>query len=324
MKNKNRTTEEYIVLSISAASSLCITPFFFIRFLCAEWSIALLDLFAVLSTSILFAYVYRTGKTQIAKLILAGLCISLAIGTILLKGAQQTVWIYPSIIGLFFLLKPKNALLINCLLIVGLGIFLRQQLDYILSVQYALSTLITLSFSYAFSDRMLKQQQRLKELSIKDPLTGAGNRRAMEEKLLETTEKAYLMKGLPPSLILIDLDEFKKVNDQHGHSAGDNILRDFAYIVSQELSENDDLYRFGGEEFVVISHKRNQDSMLALAELLRETIEQHTFDQNLRITISLGIDVLKLQETGFEWLGRADKAMYQAKDAGRNLCCMAA
>jgi diguanylate cyclase (GGDEF)-like protein len=324
MNNRKRTTEEYIILSISGASALCIAPFFFIRAFYGEWPIALLDLFAVLSASILFVYVYLTGKIRFARWLLTVLCVGTVVGTITLKGAQQIVWLYPSIIGIFFLLKPKQAFMIATVMVGLLGAFLWDQLNYILGVQYVFSTLITLLFSYAFADRMLRQQTLLRELSIKDPLTGAGNRRAMEEKLLEITEHSSNAKSQNPSLILIDLDEFKKINDQYGHSAGDNILRDFANVISQKLTDDDHLYRFGGEEFVVISHQRNQENASILAEELRETIDEHTFDQNLHVTISLGIAEYKPDETGFEWLGRADRAMYKAKDAGRNLCCIAA
>lgn len=179
-------------------------------------------------------------------------------------------------------------------------------------------------FSYAFADRMLSQRILLRELSIKDPLTGIRNRRAMEENLLKISSQVRSATYRNISLILIDLDEFKKVNDQYGHSAGDNILRDLANVLSHKLTKDDHLYRFGGEEFVVISHKRNQENTSILAELLRESIDQHRFDQNLHVTISLGIAEYKTDETGFEWLGRADKAMYKAKGAGCNLCCIAA
>jgi diguanylate cyclase (GGDEF)-like protein len=324
MKNRKRTTEEYIILSISGASALCIAPFFFIRAFYAEWAIAFLDLFVVLSTASLFAYVYRTSKIHFTRWVLALLCIGIVIGTISLKGVQQIVWIYPGIICIFFLLKPQQSLIITTTMIGLLGVFLWGQLNYIFIVQYIFSTLITLLFSYAFADRMLRQQTRLRELSVKDPLTGAGNRRAMEEALLHITEQASAQKILNPCLILIDLDEFKKVNDQFGHGVGDNILRDFADLVTQTLTKDDHLFRFGGEEFVVISHKRNQENASVLAELLRESIDQHSFDKNLHITISLGIAEYSPDETGFEWLGRADRAMYKAKDAGRNLCCVAA
>ncbi len=324
MKNRKRTTEEYIILSISGASALCIAPFFFIRVFYAEWPIALLNLFAVLSTSLLFAYVYRTGKINFARWSLTVLFIGIVIGTISLKGAQQIVWLYPAVIGIFFLLNPQQSLIIATAIVGLVGVFLWDQLNYILIVQYIFSTLITLLFSYTFADRMFRQQILLKELSVKDPLTGAGNRRAMEEKLLEVTEQCSAEKNQNTSLILIDLDEFKRINDQYGHSVGDNILRDFTDAVSQKLTTDDHLYRFGGEEFVVISHKRNQENTSILAEQLRESIDQHSFEQNLHITISLGIAEYKSDETGFEWLGRADKAMYKAKEAGRNLCCIAA
>ena len=324
MKNRKRTTEEYIILSISGASALCIAPFFFIRVFYAEWSIALLDLFAVVSTSILFFYVYLTGKIHFARWLLTLLLVGTVVGTISLKGAQQIVWLYPAIIGVFFLLKPKQSLIIATTMVGFLGVYLSDLLDYILLVQYVFSTLITLLFSYAFADRMLSQRTLLKELSVKDPLTGAGNRRAMEEKLLEIVEHCRSVRTQKSSLILIDLDEFKKINDQYGHSAGDNILRDFVDVVSQKLTKDDHLYRFGGEEFVVISHKRNQENSSTLAEQLRESIDEHSFDQNLHVTISLGIAEYIPDETGFEWLGRADRAMYRAKDAGRNLCCIAA
>ena len=127
MNPRNRTTEEYIVLSVSAASALCIAPFFFIRAFYADWLIALLDLFAVLSTSLLFTYVYRTGKIQFAHWLLALICIGIVVGTIVLKGAQQIVWLYPAIISIFFLLKPKQSLIIATAMVCSLGVFLWDQ-----------------------------------------------------------------------------------------------------------------------------------------------------------------------------------------------------
>lgn len=321
MINKKRSTEEYIILSISGASAICIFPFFIIRVLNGDWAVAALDLFAVMSTASLFTYVYITSKVKGARFFQAFLCIAVVVGTIVIKGSQQAVWIYPSLIGLFFLLKPKIALAITLLLIAGLGLFLAQAMDYLQIIQFALSTIITVLFSFAFSDRMLRQQGLLRELSIKDPLTGAGNRRAMEEKLLDITENISLY---DPTLILIDLDEFKKTNDQYGHSAGDSILREFSDLTSSYLSEHEYLYRFGGEEFVIICSQLNCQQASLLAEDIREIVETHTFEKNLKITVSLGIAEYKAEETGFEWLGRADKAMYRAKDAGRNLCFIAA
>lgn len=324
MKDTKRTTEEYIILSISGATASCIAPFFFIRAYHAEWAIAFLDLFAVLSTSLLFTYVYRTGKILFARWLLALLCVAIVVGTISIKGAQQIAWLYPAIIGVFFLLKPKQSLIIAATMVVFLGIYLFKQLDYLMLVQFIFSTLITLLFSYAFADRMYRQRTLLEELSVKDPLTGAGNRRALEESLLAVAEQNRTDNPQNATIILIDLDEFKKINDQYGHGTGDDILRDFTDVVTEKLAGEDQLYRFGGEEFVVISHGRNLESSATLAEELRKSIDEFQFEQDLHITISVGIAQYNSDETGFEWLGRADKAMYKAKEAGRNLCCIAA
>ena len=257
MNPRNRTTQEYIILSVSGASALCVTPLFFIQAFYADWLIAMLNLFAVLSTSLLFAYVYHTGKIHYARWLLAMICIGIAVGTIILKGAQQIVWVYPTIISLFFLLKPKQSMIIATAMVCLLGVFLWEQLNHILIVQYIFSTLITLLFSYAFADRMLHQQSFLRELSVKDPLTGASNRRAMEEDLLEITVQCRDEKSQNPSMILIDLDEFKKINEQYGHIVGDNILCNIVNLIRKKMTKNDCLYRFGGEEFVVITHKGN-------------------------------------------------------------------
>jgi diguanylate cyclase len=115
--------------------------------------------------------------------------VAIVVGTISLKGAQQIVWLYPSIIGVFFLLKPQQSLIITTTMVGLLGIFLWDQLNYILIVQYIFSTLVTIMFSYAFADRMLSQRILLRELSIKDPLTGIRNRRAMEENLLKISSQ---------------------------------------------------------------------------------------------------------------------------------------
>jgi diguanylate cyclase len=233
------------------------------------------------------------------------------------------VWIYPALVGVFFILTPKISATIAILMLSGLGAYMWDDLSAINVIKYAMSALITVIFSYAFADRMREQQRQLFKLSTKDPLTGAGNRRAMEEKLLTTVELRQRNKDIPAALILIDLDEFKKINDQHGHAVGDEILIHFVEIISERIRHTDHVYRFGGEEFVVIVDNTDADSVSIFAEQLREGVDNSQFPAQLHVTISLGIAQYKEGETGFEWLGRADKAMYKAKQAGRNSCCIA-
>jgi diguanylate cyclase (GGDEF)-like protein len=171
---------------------------------------------------------------------------------------------------------------------------------------------------------MLYQQAQLLILSYKDPLTGVGNRRAMEEKLISTVK---LQRQHPPksqaSLLLIDLDEFMKINTQQGHAFGDTILTQTAALIEHLMSPEQQLFRFGGEEFVVLANNDLEQS-IHLAESIRETINNFQFDKNIRLTVSIGLAEYQFDETSFEWLGRADVAMHQAKAAGRDLCCLAA
>jgi diguanylate cyclase len=321
--HQKRTTEEYIILKISGAYSLCILPFFFIRAFDSDWLIAALDLLAAGTSAGLFIYVYRSRKIQFARWALAILFSSLVFFTVLLKGSQQLVWMYPASIGISYLLLPKMAASLNVLVALALGALTWNELDSLSAAQFAISMLITLMFSYVFADSMHKQQRRLLTWSSQDPLTGVGNRRAMEEKLLEIVALRRRNNNISAALILIDLDKFKSINDQHGHVIGDKILIHFVQIINQRLRNTDKVYRFGGEEFLIIADDTDADSVSILAEQLREAVDIAIFPAQLHVTISLGLAQYHDGETSSEWLGRADKAMYRAKAGGRNLCYLA-
>ncbi|MEH6710460.1 MAG: GGDEF domain-containing protein [Paraglaciecola polaris] len=324
MKYQKRSSEEQIVMSISAAAALCILPFLIIRIYNQDWHIALLDFVAVATTTSLLAYVYFTKRTLLARWVLSIICIGIATGTIWLKGPEQIVWVYPAIICLFFIIPPNLAALLCVITVAVIGYLLSSDMSMLDNVRFYFSTLITFIFSYAFSDRMLYQQAQLLILSYKDPLTGAGNRRAMEEKLIEfVAQQRQQPADNSACLLLIDLDEFKKINDRQGHACGDDVLAQTAALIEHILNPNQHLFRFGGEEFVVLA-SNTLEQTIALAENIRQTVNDFPFEQGIRITVSIGLAEYQSDETGFEWLGRADTAMYQAKSAGRDLCCLAA
>lgn len=324
MKYQKRSSEEQIVMSISAAGALCILPFLIIRIYNQDWYIALLNFTTIAITSGLFAYVYLTKRTLLARWLLSITCMFIASGTIGLKGPDQIVWTYPAIICLFFILPPNIAALLSAFTVTLIGFLLFSEISLLDNVRFYFSSLITFIFSYAFSDRMLYQQAQLLILSYKDPLTGAGNRRAMEEQLISTVQ---LQRQQPPQskacLLLIDLDEFKKINTQQGHACGDNILVQTAALIEHLLSSEQHLFRFGGEEFVVLANN-DLEQTINLAENIRETINDFQFEKGIHLTVSIGLAEYQFDETSFEWLGRADTAMHQAKAAGRDLCCLAA
>jgi two-component system cell cycle response regulator len=129
--------------------------------------------------------------------------------------------------------------------------------------------------------------------------------------------------GAPLSLMLIDIDHFKKVNDTYGHPAGDRILRGVSAVVSPALRREDVFARFGGEEFAVLVRSADLSTAMDLAQRLRRTIEESTFDSDgttIRVTISAGVASLAPLDpkTSATLIAAADAALYRAKHRGRN------
>ncbi|MFV0449165.1 MAG: diguanylate cyclase [Vibrio sp.] len=154
-------------------------------------------------------------------------------------------------------------------------------------------------------------------IAMKDRLTGIWNRVRLEEEVQKEIDRSERY-GHPASLIMLDLDFFKKINDQFGHRAGDLILKEFCLVVKSCIRTTDVLARWGGEEFVVLLPNTGFSQATGLAERIRVTIEKHEFHLGLRITASLGFSTCQPDDTLDSWLERADKALYRAKSAGRN------
>ena len=153
-----------------------------------------------------------------------------------------------------------------------------------------------------------------------DSLTGANNRAAMDEMLEREIDLAHRHQTTM-SLIIFDLDYFKKINDNYGHTIGDDVLRECVKCANQALRSTDMLFRFGGEEFVILLPGVNTEGVEFAAERLRSIIEKHAFNHrqgSIPVTISVGTANLTSQETAKSLLERADKALYCAKNSGRN------
>jgi len=165
----------------------------------------------------------------------------------------------------------------------------------------------------------------LSNLIRTDPLTGIANYRYFLQALEQEIERTQ-RSGLPTSLIMLDIDFFKKVNDQWGHEVGNQALVHLSLILQKTVRKLDIPCRYGGEEFAVILPDTNLAACLPVAERIRQGIEQAPLDvagQPLRITVSLGITTyIDKQQTSVEELVKqADKYLYQAKETGRNRVC---
>ncbi len=162
--------------------------------------------------------------------------------------------------------------------------------------------------------------RKAQRAALEDPLTGAGNRAALEQSLNREIELARRSEH-PLTLVAIDLDHFKRVNDLHGHSTGDAVLKSVAARIRQSARTSDLLYRYGGEEFVLLlSHTDLEGGRCVAERILRNVGTQPIAlpGLELHLTVSIGVAQLRAQEEKEALFERADAALYRAKAHGRN------
>ncbi|MEW6068230.1 MAG: diguanylate cyclase [Nitrospirota bacterium] len=160
-------------------------------------------------------------------------------------------------------------------------------------------------------------QHELEKLAITDSLTGVFNRTKFHELIKKEIERARRYNH-PLSMIMFDIDHFKKVNDTYGHTSGDYVLKALTQVVRENLRETDYLIRWGGEEFIIITPETDLGKAEMLAERTRKAIEDHTFDHVGKITVSFGVTQFIKDDTEDTFVKRADDATYIAKRKGRN------
>ena len=176
--------------------------------------------------------------------------------------------------------------------------------------------LMGLFFSYRHY-MLIRYNKMLKKLAVTDVLTGLSNRIRTDESIQTQLEllKRY---GSPFSVLLIDIDQFKQVNDKFGHQIGDNVLILLADILRSDLRRTDIAGRWGGEEFIVISPETNLRGALEMAEKIRHSVQERKYNRKHKVTVSIGVTEAHKSDTLKSIIKRADEALYQAKENGRN------
>ena len=315
-----RTTEEYLLIAISFAGLLSVSPFAVIRFLNGEILVGLLDTVLVIGMGSVGIYVAKTRKVAGAGIILGVFSLTGVIIISYLKGPSVIYWAYPTTVGVYFITKPRVAATIT--IVAGLLIVFSivNQIEGITLALIIVSLTVTNIFAYMFANRMQDQQQKLSLLVRQDPLTGAGNRLALNDKLNEVIALHNRTKQ-QTSLIVLDVDHFKSINDTYGHAIGDQVLVRLTELLKKSIRETDSVYRFGGEEFVIILLQTSIDSTTKIAEKIRVLIESSSLVENKAVTVSLGVAEYIDKELAVDWLKRGDDAMYNAKETGRNKTC---
>lgn len=192
--------------------------------------------------------------------------------------------------------------------------------DYSLVAKVALAALAVLAVALYWSLRLRALNRELKRLSETDLLTGLYNRSLLDARLREEFERARRY-SRPLSLVMLDIDRFKAINDEFGHLMGDKMLQAIASLARASLRTTDVLGRWGGEEFLVLCPETSAEDALAVAERIRDAVAKGRYPSGRAHTVSAGVASMAPEDSVDLLLQRADTALYRAKNSGRNRVC---
>lgn len=306
-----------IVVLFGAVSSALILPFGVYRLHTGAWLVALLDGCIVLLVVGACTWAWRRGDARRVGAVLAVLYNLGALLSSALLGVAGVFWIYAVVMGNFFLLRWHSAAALTlatiaCVVWQGSGLESRAE-----AASFIATALLVGFLSYILASRTEAQRVELEKLASHDPLTGVHNRRALSEELALAAD--WMARGGPtPAIVLLDVDHFKRINDLCGHATGDAVLVEFCAVLRRHVRSVDRLFRFGGEEFVLLLASQPTVGLQAFADRLIERVRGELGSPLGPVTVSAGAACLKQGESWEEWLRRADEVLYRAKSNGRD------
>lgn len=323
MSSIARITDQHnaSLLSTLCMSSLAIAiPSMLYNALTGSTAIATALLAMVLAFGYGLVDIRKRGVRLANVLVLGGTLTLVMSALVYLVEGPAVLWLYPLAVANYVMLPARYALALNLLAIV---IVLPSTFaDRELAMRFFPSMVLVSTFLHIFSLQLLKKSQMVHRLITQDKLTSAGNRRALDE-LMERIQSRPQGQSSQIAMLMLDLDHFKTINDTYGHQEGDKVLQDFSRLISTRLRRGDHLFRFGGEEFVVVLEGAALDGAIRVAEDFRQRVADARLGPQQNLTVSIGVAALGAGEFIDTWITRADSALYEAKRLGRNRVCMA-
>lgn len=340
----NETFEDWDMpsrqIQISAITFLTALLYLFFSFLDKSWAseelqALMLEVHLFVIVPMLLAISFLAYKAKYYKVIMNVLAISPIISILChayiisklpihapyqMEGYMIIFWTFV-ISGLPFKHALISAACSSFILLIS-TLFFKNQTDY-----YTMHVFwVFCSFSFGFLGALIFDQSRkavfnshqeLHQIAMTDNLTGVFNRNQLNNVLKEEIDKTKL-NNYSFGLLILDIDHFKKVNDTLGHDTGDKVLIQTARVLSKLTKERDSLIRWGGEEFIIVTLDVNEKSLIQFCEMIRERVENENYGISENITISIGATLFQVKDSQDTLISRADKALYQAKEKGRN------
>lgn len=312
-----RNLEISVMNVIGVVAATVITGFAGYRWWTGDYVGALVNLL-IIGMVLGALWLGRTRRFQRVALNLFGTTISAAcLMSALLVSSNGLLWAFLVLWVNALILSRCWAMGLNALIILVLTFAFDLYHSVLHQVSWTTVALLMTGFGLMFTDQLREQRRLLALQAYIDPLTGVSNRRLMQRHLEEiVTERRRDRRS--STLMVLDLDMFKEINDRHGHEVGDRVLEEFAQSVAGSLRAEDGFYRMGGEEFVVLL--RNMDMATARRELpeLHQRLSGRVSTPDGLVQFSAGAAVLRDGEDWSRWLARADQALYASKSAGRD------
>lgn len=322
MVETTRFLRQRHLASILALTAVALLPFSLYHWWAGHERLLLITAGANAAIAALLFYLWLTHQLGLVSI---GLQIAGGLGTLAsawTQGMPGATWAYPLILVTYLLFQPGTAVVANILFLAGLYPVAIAAIDPNLATRFLITVTMVSIFSCVFALAVDRGYRRADRLAQTDPLTGTWNRRLLPDHLDDALRR-LANDDEPSSLVVLDVDHFKAINDRHGHARGDEILVRLGELLQTTVRDEDQVFRYGGEEFVIVLPEHQITAAQTLAERVRRTVEAFGEQTGLGTTVSLGIAELQPGESGDAWLERADQALLYAKQQGRNCCCSA-
>lgn len=313
----------FMITLVGLIASCTLLPYALFRMVTGNYLVGLVDMLMIVVSTASVWMAWRTGETEKPGFLMAAVFCFGAVLVCMKLGQDVLFWIYPLMVFIFFLVAPIKALLLLLLMVCAIVSLHFSEYSAIFSTNFQLlafitTTLVTSIFAYIFAYRPHLQRQELRRLATTDPLTGAATRHSLTDELTYAIQQ-FQQEGVVSGLMLLDLDHFKRINDNFGHHAGDQILSQLVPLLKQMIRQQDSVFRYGGEEFVLLIKEIQLADLHRLAEKIRHAVwHQLALPDGSALTTSIGIATVQYANDWESWLQNADVALYQAKHNGRN------
>lgn len=308
---------EVMAYQIYTAAGFLLAPFSFLGLWQGHYLVAVPSLIVSVLCLINVASFRRHGRFYVGRIVISVFYI-LNLSIIVNKlGADGAYWAFPTLLALYWVHERQVALYLVSLFFVAVCSSAFMSLAADTAIRIA-ATLVTTAVFFNIASRVLEQHySELKKMSVTDHLTGAYNRRYMDLRIDELIERQRRFHS-EASLIALDIDHFKRINDEFGHSVGDGVLVKIVELINSRVRVLDVVCRSGGEEFVVILPDTPEGRARAVGEELRQSIGNSPLLADHPVTVSCGVTGLVPGDSRDSWLHRCDQALYAAKRGGRN------